>query len=885
MTRPPRWARALLRCVAPRSQAEDVLGDLEEVSRHHSQHHGGLATRVRTAIDTLDMAAALVRTRSEMFGRYGGMGTAQDYKLGFRMLIKYPGLTLAGGLALAIAIGLGAGWYDVMSDVLHPRLPFPDGDRFVEVQIRNAATNRNEYRVLHDFTAWRRDAKSVEELGAYRTVERNFIRGDVQLASVTVAEITASAFRLVPVPPLHGRPLLDADGAPGAPPVVLLGYDIWRQQFDSRPDAIGQTVQLGRTKTTVVGVMPQGFAFPVNHWLWIPLQLRPEGYAPLQGPAIQVFGRLAPGATMAQVNAEITALAERAAAASPQTHQHLRPRVMAYAAEFDQTWIELSLTHLPIILVLIVACANVGTLVYARTATRDAEIATRYALGASRRRIIGQLFVEALVLASVAAVVGLGIANWVLKWGFNVYLAGDYVPPFWMDPGLKPGTIAYAAVLTLAGAAILGILPAIKATGSNVQAQLRNLGAGGSTLRFGWVWTAAMVFQIAATVMCIALAMAIGEEALRDTRIRRQFPASQYLAAYVAMDRDTTAARDDDESAFRSRFDQTYQEFERRIAKEPGVVGVTFGDRLPGMSLSVRDAEVDRSAPGASHAVTDMWTASVGPGYFEAFDKRIVAGRPFHEGDRAQTASTAVVNQAFARRYGANPIGQRVRFVAEDPAKPEPWLEIVGVVQDVGMTPTDLGEAPYVYRAISAAAASPIVIGVRTTGDAASLTPRLQSIAAGLDAGLRLGEVRTLAEFVWREDAPNLMVTGGGMAAVGLGLLLSAGGIFSLMSVRVARQTREIGLRSALGASPQRLIAGLFTRAFVLVGSGVAAGNLVMMVAVAYADQLDLGEIAQMLVITSAVMLTVGLLACVGPARRAFRIQPADALKEAERVT
>lgn len=152
-------------------------------------------------------------------------------------------------------------------------------------------------------------------------------------------------------------------------------------------------------------------------------------------------------------------------------------------------------------------------------------------------------------------------------------------------------------------------------------------------------------------------------------------------------------------------------------------------------------------------------------------------------------------------------------------------------------------------------------------------------------AGLRLDEVRTLAEFVWREDAPNLMVTGGAMAAVGLGLLLSAGGIFSLMSVRVARQTREIGLRSALGASPQRLIAGLFTRAFVLVGSGVAAGNPVMMVAVAYADQLDLGEIAQMLVITSAVMLTVGLLACVGPARRAFRIQPADALKEAWRVT
>jgi predicted permease len=630
---------------------------------------------------------------------------------------------------------------------------------------------------------------------------------------------------------------------------------------------------------TIVGVMPQGFAFPVNHRLWIPLQLQPAGYAPFEGPSVQVFGRLAPGVTMEQANAEIRALTERIAAASPQTHQHLRPRVLAYAAEFDRTWIELSLTHLPIVLVLIVACTSVGTLIYARTATRDAEIATRYALGASRRRIIGQLFIEALVLSSIAAIVGLAVANWVLEWGFNVYLAGDYVPPFWIEPGLGASTVIYAAVLTITGAAILGILPGIKATGVNVQAQLRNLGSGGSTLQFGRVWTAAMILQVALTVICIPVAMEIAEEALRDRGIRSRFPSEQYLAARIAMDRET-AVPGGDAAALRGRLEQTYQELVSRLAREPGVVAVTFGDRLPGMSPFVRDAEVERPAGGAPFSI-DLWTSSVGPGYFEAFGKKMVAGRAFHDGDRAESASTALVNEAFARRYGANPIGRRVRFLGEDPAKPGPWLEIVGIVEDEGMTPTDHGEAPYVYRAVSAATASPMVIGLRTTVDAASLAPRLRSLAVNLDPGLRIEEMRTLDDFVWREEAPNLIFTGGGAAAVGLGLLLSAVAIFSLMSVTVARRTREIGLRSALGASPGALLGGLFRRVFVLIATGIAAGNLPIILLAMLSDDLDLFNIAHAVLITPAMILTAGLLACVGPARRALRISPSDALRDA----
>jgi len=829
------------------------------------------------------MAAALVRTRVARFSMTNkGSSIVHDYKLGFRMLLKYPGLTLAGGLALAIAIGIGAGWYDLSGDLFRPRLPLPEGDRIVEVEMRNAAASGDEHRLLHDFTTWRQALRTIDDLGAYRTIERNLSFGDARPEPVTVAETTAAAFAVTRVPPLLGRPLLASDEQPGAPPVVVLGYNVWRQRFGASADAIGRTVQLGRDTTTVVGVMPEGFAFPINHKLWVPLQLRPSGYAPLEGAPIRVFGRLAPGTTQAQAYAEVTTLTERVAAASPATHEHLRPRVLAYGGESpgDRSWLEFTITHLPILLVMIVACLNVGTLVYARTATRDAEIAVRYALGASRGRIVSQLFVEALVLASVAAVVGLAAAHSALRWGVAAYYAGQGgALPFWVNPGLKPTTVLYAAGLTVIGAAILGVLPALKVTGTRVQAQLRNLGAGGSTLRFGKVWTTAMIAQVAITVICLPPATGIATEAMRDRIVRDRFPAETYLAARIGLDRETA---DEDTPAFAARLERIYGELERRVAQEPSVLSVTFGDRLPGMGPVVRGADIE-TAPGAALLqVRSLWMTSVGPRYFETFDAPILAGRDFHEGDRTDGARTVLVNEAFARRFmdGASPVGRRLRYPSADPAAPGPWFEIVGMVRDIGMTPTDLGEAPYVFRPVTPATAYPLVMGVRMASDPTALVPELRTIAASVDPGLRLDDLRSLDDLAWRVDVPQMALAGTFAGVVGLGLFLSAAGIFSLMSVSVARRTREIGLRSALGASRTRLIADILSRSLVLLGSGIAAGNVVLILFVWLEPEVELAYVAVPLLTTSAVILAVGLLACVEPARRALRIHPTDALRE-----
>lgn len=885
MSQSPWWARVLVRSLAQRGDAEDVLGDLEESHLRHSRRHGAAAARALTAIETLDMAAAIVRARVTRFNTNKGNSIVNDYKLGFRMLLKYPGLTLAGGFALAVAIGIGAGWYDLSADLFRPKLPLPDGDRIVEVEMRDAAANQDERRLAHDFLNWRRDVHSIQELSAYKTLERSLVIGDTQSEPITTAEITASAFTLVRVPPLLGRPLLDADEQPGAPPVAVLGHELWRQRFAGRMDVIGQTVQLGRTITTIVGVMPAGFTFPVNHRMWTPMQLG-SASAPLEGPGIRVFGRLAPAATQAQANTEVTALAERVATASPKTHEHLRPRVLAYGGESpgDKTLLELVIKHLPVLLVMIIACTNVGTLIYARTATRDAEIATRHALGASRGRIISQLFVEALVLAAVSAVVGLAFANWALKWGMSAFYTGQGASmPFWINPGLKLTTVLYAAALTVFGAALLGVLPALKITGSHVQPQIKNLGAGGSTLKFGWAWTSVMIVQVALTMICIIPAMGITNESLRDIKIRGQFPTREYLTARIALDREVTAAGVESQSAFEARFKQTCAELERRIAREPGVFAVTSGDRMPGMGVAVRRAEAEPARDAAPVPISNLWMAAVGPGYFEAFKIPLVAGRQFHDGDRVEGAGTVIVNEAFARRYmsGGSPVGRRVRYTGNDPSKPQPWLEIVGMVRNVGMTPTDLGEAPYVYRPASPATTSPLVMGLHVAGDPAAFAPRLRAIATELDPGLRLDELHTLDALAWRQDVPGMVAAGAIASVVALGLFMSAAGVFSLMSVSVARRTKEIGLRAALGATPARLLRSIFARAFVLVGAGVVGGNAVLLTLVALSDEIAVSEIWTGLLMTSGVMLTVGLLACVEPARRALRIQPTEALKEA----
>ena len=417
--------------------------------------------------------------------------------------------------------------------------------------------------------------------------------------------------------------------------------------------------------------MPEGFGYPFNYDAWTPLPLR-ASYGPLEGGAISVIGRLAPGVTRAQADAEVRALGERTAAALPATHEHLRPRVSRLGEpgeeEVEVSGIaQLALTNLPALLVLMIACMSVGTLVYARTATREGEIALRSALGASRARIVGQLFVETLVLASLAAGIGLVAADQVLTWGIEGAYADEGGPPFWITPGLAGTTILYAGGLAIVCAAMLSILPALRVTQARVQTHLANLGTAGATLRFGRLWTGVMIAQVALTALGIPVAMEGMSREARLDGIRAEFPSREYLAARIDVD---PPFGEEDTAAFEERRSRTFAEFERRVAQEPGVVAVTFADRAPGAGLrGYRVADVESSPGAAPEFDYGFWTSAVGPGFFEAFDRPIVAGRAFHGGDQGPAARTVIVNEAFVRgfrlRGGSGSAGRRSSAVFE----------------------------------------------------------------------------------------------------------------------------------------------------------------------------------------------------------------------------
>jgi putative ABC transport system permease protein len=808
----------------------------------------------------------------------------QDYKLGLRMLLKYPGLTLAGGLALAIAIGVGAGWYDLSGKLFAPTIPLPEGDRLVVVETLNTLTGEPEPRVAHDFLEWRRSLRTIETLGAYRTGVRSLVVGGAPAGPISSAEITAAGFGAARVPPLIGRALLESDEMPGAPGVVVLGYEVWQRVFAGRQNAVGSVVTLGNETVTVIGIMPDGFGYPLNQQVWTPLSLR-SSYEALEGGALNVIGRLAPGVSRQQANAELHVAGERAAAARPATHQHLRPRAyrLGDVAEFLDA-AQFAARNLPVLLVLALACMSVGTLIYARTATREGEIAVRSALGASRARVMGQLFTEALVLALVAAAAGLIAADRVLTWGIESIDSTSGGPPFWMTPGLKLSTVLYAVGLAIVSAALLSLLPALRATRARVQPHLANLGSGSATLRFGGVWTGAMIVQVALTAIAIPGALESINQTMRKLEARARFPSREYLAARVDVDRPFQQ----ESAGMQERRTRTFDALARRIAQEPAVLSVTFTDYPPGLLPAQRFAEVEASARTRVFQ-GDLRVATVGPGFFATFARPILAGRAFHGGDFDSGARTVVVNQAFARAFSReagsdSPIGARLRYPRTDPI--DRVFDIVGVVRDLGLDPDDDGhEVPYVFHAAEPGAMSSVVVNVRVRGNPAPLAARLPGLATAVDASLHVQDARPLEAWVRGRDKSLVMELGALVGVTSLVLFLSAMGIFSLVSVGVSRRTREIGLRAALGANPRHVVAGTVSRAVMLTGSGALAGGAFLMWTLVLglgpsgrpADDVPL--FAGYLGITSAVLLVACLLACLGPARRALRINPIEALR------
>lgn len=824
-------------------------------------------------------------------------GMSLDLKLGSRMLVKYPGLTIVGSLAMAFGIWFGSVTYEMLGMVMNPTIPLPDGDRVVQLMSWDVKENTQEERALYDFQLWRSTVRSVTDLGAYRNVAPNVVAADSSAQPAFAAEITASAFRIAPDKPLHGRVLTASDERDGAPPVAVLGYELWRERFGGDPTIIGRAVRVGSGYATVVGVMPEGFAFPVAHELWMPFRAGAAGVLPRTGPEITVFGKLAPGATYESAQAEVTAIGSRLAAESPASHAQLQPRVRPIAQPGQQSadeWKMMILIYSMCVVLLVVVCSTVALLLFARAASRESEILVRSALGATRRRIVTQLFAEALVLGAVAVVAALAATQVALtNWG-RTYLEVNYGRlPFWYEFNLEPETLLIACGLAVLGAAIAGIIPARKITGS-LGTHLRVGTAGGGGVKFGGVWTAVIVVQVALTVCLPAVILLLQTEVKRIETADVGFAADQYLGVKLGMEGpDAETADSASLAATNARFVGLLETFRRRLEAEPGVEGVTFVDRLP------RDYHRGRSVQLVSVGETGTRgtaVAFIDPSYFDVLRSPPLAGRPFTAADVGPSSRVVIVDQVFVDKIlqGRNPIGQRLRIGLksqfDSAATDIPIYEVVGLVKEMGMTPVaQTGSDPGLYFPAAPGSLGALEMMVHTRGDPLAMAPRLRELATSIDPTLEIGRMERLDKFaddlLWFLRLWVRLM----MGLTAIALLLSLAGIYSVLSYTVARRTREIGVRVALGANSRRIITSIFRRPLIQVTAGVLAGTILVgfgAVAIQNTEQfagLEKGGFgitdAALLAGHAVLMLSVCLLACVVPTVRALRVQPTEALR------
>lgn len=803
-----------------------------------------------------------------------------DTRLGVRMLAKYPGLAVASVAGIAVTVAIAAGAFSVIyTNFLPSTVPLPEGDRLVSIELWDAAARKPEPRLLRDYLHWREELKSVPELGAFRILTPSLIAPNVPPESVRVAAITASGFRIARVSPLLGRGLEDADERDAAAPVVVLGEDVWRIRFHNDPAVIGRTVQFGATAHMIVGVMPKGFAFPVNDHYWIPLRTGPAP-EPLTGPSLMVFGRLARGATLATAQAELTAAGQRAALALPRAYAKLTPQASPYPRPFAGIHGPMDVTGLfamqgIFLALLILVCLNVAILVYTRTAMRHAEIRLRAALGASRGRIVAQLFTEALVLSAVAAAVGVALAALGLRWVSTATLHLASRLPFWVSFELAPESVGYAVALSVFAAAMVGIIPALQATRDNQNAGFRIAESG--AIRLGRLWTILIVAQVGFAVALLPPAVSSAWNDIRDGYAGLGFPANEYLSAQLGID---TAP---------GHFGTRLTELVRRLEAEPRVAAVTYAANHPGAESTARMEPEN----GATTEVREMHVNRVSANFFQAFDVPILAGRGFQPADIpavAQPASGAVVvNLRLAQRlFGGNALGRRLRYAAshnDDSTAARPWYEIVGVVPDfpTGVSPGMRDpEQLKVYHVVAPGQLQPVALAVRLRGESpAQFSQRLREVTAAIDTTLHLRELQPLDDLMRSEQWISRM-TAAVFAAITLSvLLLSAAGIYALMAFTVTQRRKEIGIRIALGARWTQIVAGIFARALRQLGAGAAVGALLGLAAERASGGVLLRGTASVVVpAVTLVILSVGLLAALGPTRRSLRIHPTEALRE-----
>jgi putative ABC transport system permease protein len=804
-------------------------------------------------------------------------GFVMDVRYALRMLVKHPAVSGLAVMALGLGIGLTAVMFSIVYGALLRGLPFENGDRIVAVQRANPSIGAENMGVsIHDYLDWREQQSSFTHLAALYGGTVN-IRWSDEPARYDGSFVTANTFAALGANALIGRTFTEDEDEPGAPGAVILSYPLWMERFGGDPGALGQTVTVNGEAAEIVGVMPEGFAFPNRQDVWVPLRMNALELPRNEGTWLSVFGPLAEGREVDAAMLELTGIAARLAEEYPETNEGVVPVIRPYTEQSIGTEaVALLYTMLAAVsLVLLIACANVANLLLARAAHRTREVGVRTALGASRWRVVTQLVVEALALALVAAAIGAVIA-WIGVGIFDRAVAPTN-PPFFMHFAVDAPILLFIVGAATLSAVVAGGIPAWKASGMDVGEVLKDESRGSSSLRIGRLSKVLVVGEIA---MSVGLLVAAGLMTKSIATLR------DYDYGFET-DRMFTTRLGLFEADFPGVADRRafYDQLEDRVREIPGVRYAALGTILPG---GWGGGQTSIAIEGVTYTETRDYpfarSGEITPGYFDVAGVSLVEGRDFTPLDDASSDRVAIVNQSFARTYfpGESPVGRRFRPDRGQDA--DGWLTIVGVAPDLFMEGVGNreGDPAGYYRPIAQSDAQFMSVLARGPEEPMTLTESVRQAVTSVHADTPIYYSETLteriAEGTWFYNVfGTLFVVFGAVA-----LFLAAVGLYGVMSFSVARRTSEVGIRMALGASRKQVLSLIIRQGGEQLAIGLALG-LGLAVLISRALRVALFEVSPndpVVFATIVLMLgATGVLATLVPARRATRADPAIALR------
>jgi putative ABC transport system permease protein len=797
----------------------------------------------------------------------------RDLRHGARLLWRSPGFTSIAVCALAIGIGANTAIFSVVYTLLLKGLPYQDPDRLVVVWEHNIPRDRkNNVVAPANFIHWREMQRSFEDLAAVGITLTVTVTGGGEPEELRMQAVSESFFRLLGVRPALGRVFTPEEDRPNNR-AVIISDRLWKRRFNSDPGILSRPVTIGGNVQTVVGVMPSGFSYlDKTVDAWMPVGFRPEARTP-RGRALSVLGKLKPGVSAAQAQADMTRVHAELTRLFPAFNAGWTARVVPLREQLTgDVRPALLILFGSVGFVLLIACANVANLLLARAASRQRELAVRVALGAGRGRLIRQLIAESLLLSGAGGLAGLLLAWWSVSL-LRVSVA-ERLPVQGLEMvGIDGAVLAFTAGSILLSAVLFGLAPALTAAGGALTPSLKEGGRSGTASRGNRIRRAFVVAEVALALVLLAGAGLLVRSFVKLLDVDAGFNPSRIVTMTVSLPGSTYG-----DAARRTLF---YQRLFERLEVLPGVEAVGGTSVLPLVGLgSATSYEVigQTNPPAGEEHVADVRVVS--NEYFQAMRIPLLKGRLFDAADKGDITNRVIINETMARRHwpGRDPIGQKVRVAWYDPREDE----IVGVVGDVRHHGLDAQPRAMTYWPHPRFPSGGMTIVMRTAGDAAAAVRGATALVRDQDPNLAVGNIRTMDDVVSSSVASRrLTVQVIGLFAV-VALVLAALGIYGVIAYMVTERTHEIGIRIALGAEPGtvlRMIVGdamSLTAAGMLVGivGAVSLTRLMtdLLFEVTPGDPLTLGAV------TIALTL-VALAASYIPGRRATRVDPAVALR------